>query len=773
MGILNVFDLKAKLGLDTEEYDDNLDKSESKGSKFGSGLKKAAGVAAGAITAATGAVVAFTGKSVQAGLDFDSAMSQVAATMGTTTDQITDLRDFAQQMGSTTAFSATQAAEALNYMALAGYDAETSMSMLPTVLNLAAAGGIDLAEASDMVTDASSALGLSIEDTTVMVDQMAAASSASNTSVAQLGQAFLTVGATARNMAGGTNELATILGVLADNGIKGAEGGTHLRNIILALQNAADDDGIIKFNNGLEDVSVSLYDDEGNMRSLVDVIKEMQGGMEGMTQASKDAIISGMFNKADLASVNALLGTNAERYDELSGKIGNAEGAAQAMASTQLDNLAGDITLFQSALEGAQIAISDSVTPSIRDFVQFGTDGISRLTMAFQEGGLSGAFGELGDIISDGAKMLLEHAPEFIDAGMQLLEAIGQGFVDNIGLVAETGATVLLKLTGSLANNSDKIIPGIVSVITTLVRTFTKPEVAVPLTRAGLQIITGLAMGLAEATPELVGMIPEIIGNLILTIEEVAPDIGATVLSLLASLGESIIGSIGGLMGLSYDEIAQGFVDIFDGAEQFGKDILGWFSKIFEKDLLGDVGSFFTDMLGDFKSGFSDAFGVVTGFGKDVWDSITGAFDNVKNTVDDAVDKLIDMLKFDWSLPKLKMPHFKVSGGEAPWGFGGKGSLPSVKISWYKKALNDPYFLDSATIFGAAGGKLLGGGESGSEVIVGTNKLMSMMKQAVGASARPIVVNVYGAEGQDIRLLAKEVCKEIQNLIDDKEDVYA
>lgn len=745
MGILNVFDLKAKLGLDTEEYDDNLDKSESKGSKFGSGLKKAAGVAAGAITAATGAVVAFTGKSVQAGMDFDSAMSQVAATMGTTTDKITDLRDFAQQMGSTTAFSATQAAEALNYMALAGYDAETSMSMLPTVLDLAAAGGIDLAEASDMVTDASSALGLSIEDTTVMVDQMAAASSASNTSVAQLGQAFLTVGATARNMAGGTNELATILGVLADNGIKGAEGGTHLRNIILALQNAADDDGIINFNNGLEDVSVSLYDNEGNMRSLVDVITEMQGGMEGMTQASKDAIISGMFNKADLASVNALLGTNAERYEELSGKIGNAEGAAQAMASTQLDNLAGDITLFQSALEGAQIAISDSVTPSIRDFVQFGTDGISRLTMAFQEGGLSGAFGELGDIISDGAKMLLEHAPEFIDAGMQLLEAIGQGFVDNIGLVAETGATILLKLTGSLANNADKIGPGIVTVIHTLVSTFTKPEVAVPLTRAGLQIISGLALGLAEATPELVGMIPEIIGNIILTLIEVAPDIGMTVLDLLGSLGMSIIGSIGGLMGMSFDEIAQGFVDIFDGIDQFGEDVLSWFSSIFEGDFLDDVGSFFTDLFGDFSSGFSDALSVVTGFGQDVWDSITGAFDNVKDTVSGAVDKLIDMLKFDWSLPQLKLPHFNVSGGEAPWGFAGQGSLPKVDIKWYKKAMDAPYLLDSATIFGAANGQYLGGGEAGTEMIYSHDKLMNDIGAVIDSRLSELVFvnNIY------------------------------
>ena len=152
---------------------------ESGGSAFGKGLKnglKAVGIAAAAASAAVGAIGT---ASVQAGREFDASMSQVAATMGVTTDEIGELRDFAQEMGRTTAFSATEAADALNYMALAGYDAQTSMDMLPTVLNLAAAGGIELASASDMVTDAQSALGLSIDETSELVDKMAKASSKS------------------------------------------------------------------------------------------------------------------------------------------------------------------------------------------------------------------------------------------------------------------------------------------------------------------------------------------------------------------------------------------------------------------------------------------------------------------------------------------------------------------------------------------------------------------------------------------------------------------
>ena len=87
--------------------------------------------------------------------------------------------------------------------------------------------------------------------------------------------------------------------------------------------------------------------------------------------------------------------------------------------------------------------------------------------------------------------------------------------------------------------------------------------------------------------------------------------------------------------------------------------------------------------------------------------------------------------------------------------------------------MTDPYLLDGATIFGAANGKFLGGGESGSELVVGTDKLMNMIKKATGGNDRPITINVYGAEGQDVRLLAKEVSRELQNLINDKERVYA
>ena len=323
----------------------------------------------------TAAVTGLGTAAVTTAANFESSMSQVQATMGITKESMSTLdgqsvntmdalSNLAQEMGASTAFSATECAEALNYLALAGYDTQEMADTLPTVLNLAAAGGIDLASASDMVTDAMSALGMKTSEADKMVDQMAKTASTTNTSVAQLGEGILTIGATAKSVKGGTAELNTALGILANNGIKGAEGGTHLRNIILSLQNPTD-----KAAGSLKQLGVSVYDSEGNMRSMNDILGDLNKSMDGMTSEEKANIISTIFNKTDLSSVNALLANTGSTWDELQASIENSGGAAGQMADTQLDNLQGQLTLLKSALEGLAISFGQLLMPAIKTIV--------------------------------------------------------------------------------------------------------------------------------------------------------------------------------------------------------------------------------------------------------------------------------------------------------------------------------------------------------------------------------------------------------------------
>lgn len=477
----------------------------------------------GALTGviATAGIGKLVTDAITTGMDFDKSMSQVAATMGTTVDQIGELRDFAKEMGATTAFSATQAADALNYMALAGYDAETSINMLPNVLNLAAAGGIELAQASDMVTDAQTALGLSLDETSVMVDQMAKASSKSNTSVAQLGNAFLTIGANARQARGGTAELSTVLGVLADNGIKGSEAGTHLRNIMLAMNPTTD-----KAVNAWNKLGVSAYDAEGNLRALPAVFEDLNKAMQGMTEQEKTDMFSAMFNKTDLASIQALVGTTSERFAELNTEIMNASGAAEQMANTQLGNLAGDITLAKSAFEGLQIAISEGVAPALREVVRGAGTFMQDLTASIASGdtdaifntiteGLSSAIQGAFDAIISGNNFLAEHADTIVTMGMDLISTLAMGIIQNVPTLVESavncalafgnalisydwtslGAQLLMALQGlipteSATNIMQPILDGITASLPGLLST-------------GVEIISNLATGILNALPSL------------------------------------------------------------------------------------------------------------------------------------------------------------------------------------------------------------------------------------------------------------------------------
>lgn len=368
-----------------------------------SSLTVAAGTAIGNIassmvSAISSAVAEIPAKMVEVGSSFEASMSQVAATMGITSAaaEFDVLSDAAKEMGEATKFSASQAGEALNYLALAGYDAEKAVNALPTVLNVAAAGGMELAAASDMVTDAMSALGLETSQMADFSDKLAVTAQKSNTSVAQLGEAILTVGGTAKNLAGGVTEMNTVLGILADNGIKGAEGGTALRNVILSLTAPTS-----KAAGVIDDLGLAVFDNEGKMRSLHDIVYDLNDALSTMTDADKSQVLSDIFNKVDLKSVNALLGTSMERFDELSGYIDNCSGAAADMAATMDDNLKGDLTIMESALEGLGIAAYEKFQTPMRDAVQSVTEDISTLSQSISGGELSESFEKLSTVASD------------------------------------------------------------------------------------------------------------------------------------------------------------------------------------------------------------------------------------------------------------------------------------------------------------------------------------------------------------------------------------
>lgn len=367
------------------------------------------------------------------GLSFEAAMSQVAATMGMTADEVANgsdayvlLADAAKKCGAETMFSASEAAEALNYLALAGYDAEKAAATLPKVLDLAAAGGLDLAYASDLVTDSMAAMSMETSELDNYIDEMARTSQKSNTSVAQLGEATLVCAGTV-TMAGQSLEtMNTELGVLANNGIKGAEGGTHLRNIILSLSAPTN-----TASNAIKSLGLEIADSQGNMRDMNDIMVDMNAALSGMSSTEKTKIISKIFNKTDIAAVNALLKGTGDEYNNLNKEIKNCSGAASDMAKTLNNNLKGRVDELESALEGLGISAYEIFDDTMKEAVGAATDAVGELQKSIDDG-------DLGVSLNKMAKAMGEFAEEAIDVGADVLPVVIDGFtwiLDNSDLI--------------------------------------------------------------------------------------------------------------------------------------------------------------------------------------------------------------------------------------------------------------------------------------------------------------------------------------------------
>lgn len=156
------------------------------------------------------------------------------------------------------------------------------------------------------------------------------------------------------------------------------------------------------------------------------------------------------------------------------------------------------------------------------------------------------------------------------------------------------------------------------------------------------------------------------------------------------------------------------------------------------------------------KSNLTSAWNAIKNTASRVWNSIktaiTQPIQTAMNTVKGIINKIKGFfpLKIGRIFSGMKLPHFKVSGGKAPYGLFGKGTKPSISVSWYKKAMQNPYMFNNATLFGA--------GEAGDEMLYGRKALMRDIAEAVaGASLNGVVVNVYGTDNMSVNELAAAV----------------
>ena len=709
-----------------KEVDSALESAGSEAEKSANGgwsvlNQVIADLATNAIQQAINKLQDFAKETMNLGIDFSTSMSNVQAISGATGDEIAMLEQKARDLGATTVFSASDVADGFGYMAMAGWDTQQMMDGIAGVLDLAASSGEDLATTSDIVTDALTAFGMGAEDAGRLADVMAAASSNANTNVSMLGESFKYVAPVAGALGYSAEDTAVALGLMANSGIKASQGGTALRTMLTNMAKPTDDMAY-----AMEQLGVSLSDDEGNMYSLREVMDQLRSGFgdlmiseeefneeqrllkvalddgaisqkeydeqlnalveraygaEGAEKARYAAMLSG---KEGMSGMLAIVNASEQDYGKLTAAIETSSGAAEQMAGVMNDNLGGDIKEMNSALEEFKLKIFDSIQQPMRDIVQFITGSVvpaATQTLQFiqQHSTAIGVLaGVIGIIVT---AMLLQNAVQAVQAAMNAAEA------------ASLGALITAKLASAAASWAAlapyiAIVAAIAAVIAIIVICVTHWE------QIKQAVIEAAQMACTNAT--------------------------AAWNKLMADLG-SITESIKSAMQTAWQTIKDNIITPVQDA----------YSNVVQK--ITDLKSSIEQKINDMRDKVQSTF-------ESIREKMESPIQTAKSTIDDIISTIKGWfpLSIGRIIDDIKLPHFSISGEFSI----NPPSVPHFDIDWYAAGA----IFDAPTLIPTMYG-LKGVGEAGPEAV----SPISVLQRYVGAAVQRFVPQIdYDLLGQKV-----------------------
>lgn len=314
-------------------------------------------------------VVAMAALSAKAFLGFDDAMNQSLAIMGKVSDEMRgEMSEAAREMAKTSTFSAKQVAEGYFFLASAGFDAKMSVAAMPAVTHFAQAGMFDLAKATDLATDAQSALGLksadaqqNLENMTKVTDILVGANTLANASVEQFSTALTNRAAAAmRSFNIDTEEGVAVLAAWADQGLKGQRAGTTFDAVLRDLTRAA-----TKNKDEFEKAGIAVFDHEGKLRSLADIVEDVENATKGMSAEQRVA----MFNQLQLTAISAQgltqLNGSSGAIRDYTAKLREMGGITDEVANKQLESMRSKLILAKNRLVDVGITIGAVVVPML------------------------------------------------------------------------------------------------------------------------------------------------------------------------------------------------------------------------------------------------------------------------------------------------------------------------------------------------------------------------------------------------------------------------
>ena len=452
------------------------------------------------------------GKSIlSAGMDFTSQMSRVEAISGASAAEMEKLNAEALKMGSTTQFTATEAGQALEYMAMAGWKTDNMLDGLAPIMDLAAASGENLADVSDIVTDAMTAFGLEAKKENIarFSDVLAQAASNSNTNVGLMGETFKYVAPVAGALGYNIEDAAIAIGLMANAGIKGSQSGTALRALLTRLSKPTKE-----VKTAMKELGLSMTTSTGEMKPLRQLMTEMRGKFSGLTEQEKALYAATLAGQEGMSGLLAIVSASDEDFNKLAASIDNCEGATGRMAATVLANAKGDWTLFQSAVEGAYVALFTLNEQAIRKTIQSMTGLVDKFNAL--DGPMKQVILKMGILAAAIGPVLMYGGKALMLAG-KIAPAIA-ALVSPLGIVA---GTFLLFGAAAMDAGND------------MGKAFEK------YTQIGARKLKALDKTVQSTIKKISGRIPKLAASLKTGLAEIVPqaaEVGANLISSLADV---------------------------------------------------------------------------------------------------------------------------------------------------------------------------------------------------------------------------------------------
>jgi TP901 family phage tail tape measure protein len=331
-----------------------------------------------------GSAAGRTGLVVAAGLvvaersvmNFDKAMSNVAATGAATTIQLRELRDAALEAGQTTAFSATEAAGGIEALLKAGVSASDVIGGgLKGSLDLAAAGQLEVADAAEIAATAMTQFKLSGQDVSHVADLLSAGAGKAQGDVSDLSMALKQSGLVAAQMGVSLEETVGTLADFASAGLLGSDAGTSFRTMLLRLANPTQESAQL-----MQQLGIQAYNAQGQFVGIAALSDQLAGAFQGQTQAQRDAALATIFGSDAIRAASVLYSQGGDGVRDWTDKVDDA-GYAADVAATRLDNLSGDLHKFGSALQTAFIGAGEGSQGPLRGVVQGATEAVNALSV--------------------------------------------------------------------------------------------------------------------------------------------------------------------------------------------------------------------------------------------------------------------------------------------------------------------------------------------------------------------------------------------------------